>query len=214
MRMAKDRTRAMPEQIDIVLRAAALVADAKVDLIVLQASAFAMEKGPDAEERIVRIIAKTTGIPALTSTQAMVRGARALGLKRLVCISPSSPAMNEKEKAYLEASGFEVPHAFGLNVEGGAGLTMTPAEWLDIVIANARTDADGYFLSGSNTTIVEAVGAIERATGKPVVASTQATLWACLRKLAPKLGASAVSAGLGRLFGNAGTDNLSAMSNK
>jgi maleate isomerase len=201
MRMAKDRTQAMPEQIAIVLRAAALVADAKVDLIILQASAFAMEKGPGAEEAVVRAIAEKTGIPALTSTQAMVRGARALGLKRLVSISPSSPAMNAKEKAYLEAAGFEVLHAVGLNVEGGAGLAMTPANWLDIVTANARADADGYFLCGSNTTVVEAVGAIERATGKPVVASTQATLWMCLRQLGLKLGAPAVSAGLGRLFG-------------
>jgi maleate isomerase len=203
MRMSKDRERPMPEQIDIILRAAELIADAKVDLIVLQASAFAMEKGPDAEIAVVQAIAKATGIPALTSTQAMVQAARALGLKRLINVSPSSQAMNEKERNYLKALGFEVLHAAGLNVESGAGLTMMPGDWLDVVKANARNDADGYFLSGSNTTIVEAIGMIERQTGKPVISSTQATLWASVRRLSPKLGNVSLPSDLGRLFADA-----------
>jgi maleate cis-trans isomerase len=115
-------------------------------------------------------------------------------------VSPSSPAINEKEKSYLKARGFEVLHAVGLNVESGAGFTMTPADWLDIVKVNARVAADGYFLSGSNTTIVEAIGVIETQTGKPAVSSTQATLWASLRRLSSKLGNVSVSPDLGRLF--------------
>lgn len=200
MRMAKDRSRSIPEQIDTILRAAELVADARVDLIVLQASAFAMEKGPAVEAEVVQAIEKATGIPALTSTQAMVQAVKTLGLKRLICVSPSSQEMNEKEKGYLKALGFEVLHAVGLNVESGAGLTMTPADWLDVVRANARVAADGYFLSGSNTTIIEAIGLIEEQTGKPVVSSTQATLWASLQRLSPKLGNMSVPSGLGRLF--------------
>jgi maleate cis-trans isomerase len=200
MNMSKDRTLTMPEQLDTILHAAQLVADAKVDLIVLQASAFAMEKGPKAEEAIVDEIQQTTGIPALTSTQAMVKAARALGLKRLINVSPSSGTMNDKEKAYLQAQGFEVLHAVGLNVEAGAGLTMTAVDWLNVVKANGRPEADGYFLSGSNTTIVEAIGTIEKLTGKPAVSSAQATLWASVRHVAKKLGPDSVLSGPGRLF--------------
>jgi maleate cis-trans isomerase len=65
-----------------------------------------------------------------------------------------------------------------------------------------RNEADGYFLSGSNTTIVEAIGLIERATGKPAVSSTQATLWASVKRLMPKLGKVSFSPELGRLFGH------------
>jgi maleate isomerase len=198
--MSKDRKQAMPEQIGTILRAAELVADAKVDLIVLQASAFAMEKGPDAEARVMEAITNTTGIPALSSTQAMVQALKALALKRLVTVSPSAQAMNEKEKAYLQALGFEVLRNVGLDIESGIGLTMTPADWLGAVKANARADADGYFLSGSNTTIIEAIGMVERETGKPAVGSTQATLWASVRRLSPKLGNTSFPPDLGRLF--------------
>jgi maleate isomerase len=200
MMMDKNRTQAMPEQLDVILRAAELVAAAKVDLIVLQASGFAMEKGPKAETAVIEAIKERTGIPALTSTQAMVKAAKALKLKRLVNISPSAPAMNEKEKNYLKTQGFEVLHAVALNVEAGGGLTMTPRDWAEVVKANGRPDADGYFLSGSNTTIIEAIGMIEKSTGKPAVSSTQATLWASVKHVAKKLGSSATLTGPGRLF--------------
>lgn len=202
MRMTKNRTQSMPEQIDTILRAAELVADARVDVIVLQASSFAMEKGPDAETKVVEAIAKATGIFTLTSTQAMVQALQTLALKRLVVVSPAAKAMNEAEASYLRALGFQVLNAIGLDLETGAGLAMTPAAWLDVVKSVDRPEADGYFLSGSNTTIVEAIGLIERAGGKPAVSSTQATLWASVKRLMPKLGKVSFSPELGRLFGH------------
>jgi maleate cis-trans isomerase len=44
--------------------------------------------------------------------------------------------------------------------------------------------------------MIEAIGDIERETGKPAVSSNQATIWACLRKL----GIEYSDARLGRLF--------------
>jgi maleate isomerase len=198
--MSKNRTQSMPEQIDTIIRAAELVADAKVDVIVLQASSFAMEKGPDAEAKVVESIARATGIAALTSTQAMVQALRELALQRLILVSPSAKAMSDAESAYLRALGFQVVNALGLDVESGAGLAMTPSAWLDVVKSVDRPEADGYFLSGSNTTIVEAIGLIERSGGKPVVTSTQATLWAGARRLISKLGKVSFAPELGRLF--------------
>jgi maleate cis-trans isomerase len=200
MRMAKSRTQAISEQIDIILRAAELLADAKVDLIVLQASALAMEKGPDAESATVRAISEATGTPALTSTQAMVEALRALALKRVVLVSPSAKEMNDAEAAYLRAQGFDVVNSVGLDLQIGAGLTMTAGDWVNLVRANDRPEADGYFLSGSNTTMIEAIGAIEERLSKPAVSSTQATLWASVGRLKAKLGKLAFAPELGKLF--------------
>jgi len=200
MRMAKSRTQTISEQIDIIMRAAELLADAKVDLIVLQASALAMEKGPDAESATVRAISEATGTAALTSTQAMVEALRALALKRVVLLSPSAKAMNDAEAAYLRAQGFDVVNSVGLDLQVGAGLTMTPGDWVDLVRANDRREAEGYFLSGSNTTMIEAIGEIEDRLGKPAVSSTQAMLWASVGRLKARLGRVAFAPELGRLF--------------
>ena len=56
------------------------------------------------------------------------------------------------------------------------------------------------FLSGSNTTMLEAIAPLEQALGKPVVSSIQAALWDGTRRLAPKLGDIPSPAALGRLF--------------
>lgn len=200
MRMSAHRTKSMPEQMDIILNAAQLLADAKVDVIVLQASGFAMEKGPAAEEKVVEAITEATRTPALTSTQAMVEAARALGLRRLVLISPFNRATNVFETTYLEALGFDVLHDVGLSLEPDDSIRVTPTRWLELVKANARADADGYFLSGSNTSMTEAIPLIERDLGKPAISSSQATLWAGIRRLSSKLGAVSPPSGLGRLL--------------
>jgi maleate cis-trans isomerase len=63
-----------------------------------------------------------------------------------------------------------------------------------------RDDADGVFLSCTNTTQIEAIEDIELALGKPVVNSNQAVLWGCMKRLASKLGPVPPLPRLGRLM--------------
>jgi maleate cis-trans isomerase len=73
---------------------------------------------------------------------------------------------------------------------------VTPEEWKKVVKENTRAGADGYFLSCTNTRMIEAVEDLERDLEKPVVNSNQATIWACLKKM----GISHTDKKLGRLF--------------
>ena len=63
-------------------------------------------------------------------------------------------------------------------------------------MANRRAEADGYFLSCTATTMIDAIEDVERCLDKPVVNSNQAVLWAALRRLQ----ITGPIAGLGRLF--------------
>jgi maleate cis-trans isomerase len=60
--------------------------------------------------------------------------------------------------------------------------------------------ADGIFLSCAATTQIEAVAAIEKELGKPVVNSNQSVLWGCLKRLKPRLGELAPMPHLGSLM--------------
>jgi maleate isomerase len=113
-----------------------------------------------------------------------------------VLISPYVQATNEHEVHYLKEAGYTVVHELGLGLESNGYSAVTPEEWKKIVRENARTDADGYFLSCTNTRMIEAVPAIEQEMDKPVISSNQATLWACLKQL----GISHNDNRLGRLF--------------
>jgi maleate isomerase len=71
--------------------------------------------------------------------------------------------------------------------------------WVRATLDNARAGADGYFLSCTNTTQIEAIEELEAALGKPVVSSNQAVLWGALKRLKPRLGEVAMPH-LGRLM--------------
>jgi maleate isomerase len=113
-----------------------------------------------------------------------------------VLISPYVKQTNEHEVHYLSEAGFMVLHELGLGLESDAYSSVTPEEWIKIVKENTRPEADGYFLSCTNTRMIEAIDHLERDLDKPVITSNQATLWACLKKL----GISYSNEKLGRLF--------------
>jgi maleate isomerase len=77
---------------------------------------------------------------------------------------------------------------------------ITPQRWYELAVENDSPEIDGVFLSCTNTTQIEAVDAIERALGKPVVNSNQAVLWGCLNRLKTAFGDDWSIAGLGRLL--------------
>jgi maleate isomerase len=101
-----------------------------------------------------------------------------------------SPYMSNADIiAYLGAAGFIVVRDVALKCKSPADFeAVTPERWLALARENDTPDADGIFLSCTNTTQIEAVAAIERELGKPVVNSNQAVLWGCLKRLKNRLG--------------------------
>ena len=183
------------------IAAAELMADARVDAIDLQATGIIMEAGPEAEVALVAEITGQTGLPAYTATQAIVEGVAALGLKTVALVTPFNDAANARERAYLEARGIAVGGEFGLGSGGGMETASIPAaKWLEAAIESDGPGIEGFVMSGSNTTMVHAITAIEAATGKPVVTSVQAALWAGVHRLRDKLGGAAPSPEMGKLF--------------
>jgi len=71
----------------------------------------------------------------------------------------------------------------GLGLYGGDEyIQVTPQQWKKLALENIREEADGYLLSCTNTTMIEAIEAIEQELQKPVVTGNQAALWASLRR--------------------------------
>ena len=121
-------------------------------------------------------------------------------MTKMVLISPYPQSHNDHEKDYLEALGFKVLHDVALGVPSIDYPHVPPSKWLEVARANLRDDADGIFLSCTNTTQIDIISALEAETGKPVVNSNQATIWAALKRLEQKLGHSPRPASLGALM--------------
>jgi maleate isomerase len=185
---------------DDIQRAAGALADAKCDIIVFHCTGHAMEEGPDGDARTRALIKTATGTEAISTASAIQEALDALQLKRLILLTPYDQDTNDHEIDYIRQIGLTVVHDVALALPGSDQyLGQPPERWVALAVEHARNDADGYFLSCTNTTQIEAIDPIERTLGKPVVNSNQAVLWACMKRLRPKLGGAEPAPGLGRL---------------
>ena len=157
-----------------------------------------MREGLDGQRRILDIVRGESGIEAVSTSPLVAEALIALDIRKLVIVSPYQD--NDVIISYLQSCGFTVVHDVALRLAGHDASSAPPERWVQTTLDNARADANGYFLSCTNTTQIEAIEDIERALNKPVVNSNQAVLWGALKRLGAKLGAPAPIPHLGRLM--------------
>jgi maleate isomerase len=196
LRMAGKFRKPLDELKKSLIEAAEAISDVRPALIVFHCTANAMENGLAHEAAIIEIVQRASGCPTISTAQAITRAFDHVGIKNLVLISPYVKATNEHEVKYLSEAGYTVVHELGLGLESNAYAKVTPEEWKKVVKQNSRAEADGYFLSCTNTRMIEAIDALEKDLAKPVINSNQATIWACLKRL----GIEHSDPQLGRLF--------------
>jgi len=183
--------------LDEVGRAASSLGDARCNPVVFHCTGTAMAEGSAGEAALVARVAKESGATCFSVAQAILEALHALGMRRLVLFSPYPQEVNDHEKEFFAEHGIDVVKDVALNLPPSDGYIREPVTtWVALAREHARVPADGFFLSCTNTTQIEAIETIERETGKPVVNSNQAVLWACLKRI----GGDARVPGLGRLF--------------
>ncbi len=122
------------------------------------------------------------GAKATTLVTGVVEGLRAVGARRIVVGTPYLDEVNTVEAAFLRKRGFEVLEIQGMNLRYDSEIAAVSPDYLvEFAQAIDRPEADAIFISCGGLRTVEAIDAIERATGKPVIASNQAMFWHCLR---------------------------------
>jgi maleate isomerase len=197
-RVAGPWKRPLPAMAEEIAMSAKLLADVAPDLIVFHCTDTSMTQGPQGEGRILDIVRDATGIAAVATSRLVLEALQALGLRKLVLLSPYKS--NQAVIDYLQATGLAVVHDVALALEPLEFAKVTPREWTELARQHDRPEADGIFLSCTNTTQIEAIADIERALGKPVVNSNQAVLWGCLKRLKASLDPLPPMPELGRLM--------------
>lgn len=160
---------------------ASLLADAQVDLIAFNCTAASMVTGP---ETINRRIETATGIRSITTIEAVLEALTAAGMKRLALMTPYPPEVVAAEVAYLNERGFEVVATVGDPCADPVAQGSIPASrWLELSSTVRSGVCDGLLVSCAGIQLAPVLGAIEKNFGRPVIASNQALLWSCLRRL-------------------------------
>jgi len=161
-----------------------LLGDARVEVIALaqtSASLFA----DDYDEVSVNRMTEASGVPSLTSAQAIGRALRALGTLRIAMATPYSEDVIARAKRYYESK-------YGITVvatESLGGTNSYAIGKMDAGVAQAafgridRPDIDALVVPGGNFPTMDAIAAWEQQFGKPVITTNQAALWGILRAM-------------------------------
>jgi maleate isomerase len=161
-------------------QAAELLATADVDVIAWNGTSGSW-LGVDHDRALVAEITRATGVPATTSTLAMLDAFERFGLSRVTLATPYLPAVNEQIVSVFAACGIEVDGSLALGLtdnESFAGVTPDELRAGSIPLVARRPDALIFLCT--NLWGAPVVGDIERETGVPVLDSVATTLWRCL----------------------------------
>lgn len=183
---------------DNVIQAARQVAMTHPDIILFACTVGSFLGDEDHHAELSDMITRTTGIQSLTTASAVVEAIRSLGLKRITLISPYPEGMGGKEKEFLERQvpGLSVVRMKHLGVISSFEKNLIPLDaTYHLARETATRESDGLFISCTALRTMEIIEILERDLKIPVVTSTQASLWACLRRCHVK-----GSARFGRLF--------------
>jgi maleate isomerase len=163
---------------------ARLLATADVDVIVLGATAPSFLKGAGYDREMIERIEHASGKPATTTSTALLRALRFLDAKRIVLGSAYTDKVNAIAQGFLEANGLKVAAARGLQmVDNLAVGRLGPESSYDLARAAAATapDADAIVLACTNWRSMDSIEKLERELGKPVLSTTQVSVWDALR---------------------------------
>lgn len=165
------------------LRAGALLATAKVDVLIYGCTSGSLIKGVDWERELVYSIEVETGIPTVSTAGAVVEALRALGLRRVGVATPYTNDINDLERRFLEAQGFEIERIQGLGLEHNHDIAAVPPGSIFGLAEETAAGSDGVFVSCTNLPAASLVHELEAKLRRPVVTSNQASMWAGLRAL-------------------------------
>jgi len=165
------------------------------DLIIFGCTSGSLIKGSRHNEEMVQKLEKISGIPAITTSQAVLSCLDQLGIQKVAVATPYNDEVNQREKEFLEENNIAVVRILGLgfsHYEPVFPLSGRPVSRISLqepyvayklALRAFSSEADGVFISCTNLRTLEIIEKLETATQRPVVTSNQATLALALQRL-------------------------------
>jgi maleate isomerase len=139
-------------------------------------------QGLDYDSHLRAEIAETFKVPSTTAAHAILTAADALGARKVSIVSPYTKEVDAAEHAYFEAAGLEVLGGACLGISDGFKLAEpSPDALFELGRRGFDPRSDALIMTCLNTRSHTVIARLEDALGKPVISSTQATLWHALR---------------------------------
>lgn len=135
------------------------------------------------DQELISRIEKTTGIQATTTSTAVVRAFRELGVGKVAVATPYAEEVNQAEKEFFEAHGIKVVSIKGLDIHCEDRRRLTPETTYALACEVNTPEADAVFISCTNFKSITVIEKLEEKLQKYVFSSNTATMWDVLKRL-------------------------------
>jgi maleate cis-trans isomerase len=184
-RLGKDGDTPFSPSLDAdVAYQAKLLGTARVEAIALaQTSASLFTDGYDAVT--VKRMTEASGVPCLTSAQAIGRALKALGATRIALATPYWPEVIARASRYYETHyGVTVVAAESLGAADSYAIGKMDAGMAQAAFARLdRPEIQALVVPGGNFPTQEWIAPWETQFGKPVITTNAAALWGLLQAM-------------------------------
>lgn len=183
LRLKEVTLKALMEMEKELEKEALKLADAKVDVIGFGCTSGSLYKGLNYDKTIEKKIEDVSGIPAVATAGAVVEALKALNCKKVAVVTPYIDEINRLEEKFLCENGFQIVELKGLGIKDNLEIgKLSSKAAYELATKLNYGDADSVFISCTNFPTINIIQKLEDATGKSVVSSNTATLWAMLKK--------------------------------
>jgi len=158
--------------------------DNKCDAIIIGGSPLFTKLGYGSDREMANTLTAKFGVPISPGISGEIEALKSLAIEKVVVATPHENTLNQRMKAFLEASGFKVLKIKGYGVRKNADLTDMPVHAAYKIakrLYEEAPEADGIFVPCPRWPTITDVDLLEREIGKPVVTSSLAYIWFALR---------------------------------
>jgi len=164
-------------------RAARDMAEASPDVIVYCCTSGSFVNGWAGHADLSDRITRQTGIPAITTSTAVLSALQAVKARKVVMVAPYPQEIIDIEIDFFAHFGIEIVTARQIECPTDDDIRAVPAATTAAAVCEAVAGAgafDAVFVSCTNLRIMPEIARLETVLQKPVVTSNQASLWAAL----------------------------------
>jgi maleate isomerase len=169
------------------------------EVIVFGCTSGSFVGGPGREDEHAEKITHYTGIPAYTTSGAVIMALKALDARKVFLVTPYIDDVNAHEIAFLEHRDCKVVACETFNCLDTRDIAKISSEQVTKLVrahAAVARGSDAVFISCTNLLTMDQIDLLERELGVPVLSSNQCSLWIALRHM----GVDASTIAPGRLF--------------
>lgn len=161
--------------------AAKLIASAGVDIIAYACTSGSLLKGVGWDQELIGTIERITGIPATTTTTAVMRVFKEFRVNQVAVATPYPKELNQLEKEFFEAHGIRVMKMKGLGLTNVTD--VLPETVYELACEVDTPEAEAVFISCTGLKTITVIEKLEADLHKHVFSSNTATLWDVLKRL-------------------------------